>query len=91
MDIIKRENSTGKIYVRGTDLLGRPVMYMRPREENTSDHAGNILHLVYQMERARSVLQERHGGHGKMALVIDYGGYSLRNAPPMKTSRETLQ
>ena len=93
-DIIKLENSTGKMYLRGFDKSGHLLVYMKPKEENTNDHDGNIKHLVYTMERAVACMekyQETHGiGDGKLSLIIDYDGYSLRNAPPMKTSRETL-
>ncbi|CAM9199863.1 unnamed protein product [Choristocarpus tenellus] len=89
-DVIARENSTGKIYLRGYDKAGRPIMIMRPRCENTKNHDGNIKHLVYQMERARTILQDEGGGKGKMCLAIDFGGYSMFNATPMKTSKETL-
>jgi hypothetical protein len=93
-DIIALENSTGKMYARGFDRQGHLMVYMKPKEENTNDHDGNIKHLVFTMERAVACIekyQETHGGgDGKLSLIIDYDGYSLRNAPPMKTSRETL-
>ena len=33
--IIRRENATGKLYVRGHDGEGRAILYMRPGKENT--------------------------------------------------------
>lgn len=54
-------------------------------------HRRNFLFIVFQMERARSILQKRSGGSGKMCLVIDYTGYSLKNATPMKTSMLSLR
>jgi len=61
---------------------------MKPKHENTNDHDGNIKHLIYTMERAVACAEKT--GQGKLTLIIDYEGYSLSNAPPMKTSRETL-
>lgn len=90
MDAIKKENSTGKMYTSGFDIQGRPILVMRPRNENTTDFDGNIKHLVYQLERARAILQRTSGGLGKLCMVIDYVGFTLRNAPPMKTSMATL-
>lgn len=49
MDIIRKENSTGKMYASGFDKQGRPILVMRPRNENTLDMDGNIKHLVYQV------------------------------------------
>lgn len=49
MDVIAKENSTGKVYVSGFDRQGRPILVMRPRKENTHDHDGNIKHTVYQV------------------------------------------
>jgi hypothetical protein len=85
--VIAAENATGKVYCRGHDLLGRPILYLKPRFENTKDHDGNLAHLVYQLERAIACMPE---GVEKIALVIDYAGFSLLNAPPLKTSIATL-
>ncbi len=87
-DVIAKENATGKSYVRGYDKHGHPIVYMKPKYENTKDHDGNIKHLVYTMERAVACAEKT--GQGKLTLIIDFDGYSLSNAPPMKTSRETL-
>jgi len=87
--IIQKENETGKMYVRGFDKIGHAIIYMRPKFENTNDHDGNLKHLVYTMERAVTSMRE-FGGQEKIILLIDYDGYSLFNAPPMKTSMECL-
>jgi hypothetical protein len=87
-EVIALENSTGKTYVRGYDNHGHVIVYMKPSFENTNEHDGNIKHLIYTMERAVACMKPE--SNGKMCLVIDYNGYSLRNAPPMKTSREVL-
>jgi hypothetical protein len=122
MNVIKKENSTGKIYLRNYDNAGHVIMYMRPKFENTNDHDGNLKHLVYNLERAISCMKKRYndeimiekekgddhdmtttdsGGikdgvispiklQEKITLLVDYDGYSLFNAPPIKTSRATL-
>ena len=83
-DVIANENSTGKMYVRGYDKEGHPLLYMKPRFENTNDHDGNIKHLVYQMERTIACMKN---GQTKLSLLIDYEGFSIFTAPPMKTSQ----
>eukprot|EP00904_Undaria_pinnatifida_P011952 jgi/Undpi1/7888/HiC_scaffold_24.g10360.m1 len=90
VDVIAKENSTGKVYVSGFDRQGRPIVVMRPRKENTHDHDGNIKHIVYQMERARAILQRTSGGFDKVCIMIDYVGFSVRNASSMKTNMKTL-
>ena len=49
MDVIRKENSTGKMYTSGYDKHGRPILVMRSRNENTHDYDGNMYHLVYQV------------------------------------------
>lgn len=87
---IMEENKTGKGYVRGFSRAGNVLLYLRPKHENTFEHDGNLKHLVYNMERAVSCLEADGRGVEKLILLIDYDGYSLLNAPPMKTSTETL-
>lgn len=36
------ETATGKVYVHGNDRFGRPVMYQRPRRENTKDYIQQV-------------------------------------------------
>jgi len=96
VEVLAKENSTGKMYARGFSLCGRPLLYMKPRHENTHDYDGNLKHLVYNMERASSIMnssdsEAKSGNEGKkIILLIDYKGYSLLNAPSMKTSMDTL-
>ena len=88
--IISKENETGKIYVRGYDKDGRALMYMRPGRENTvGQEQNNMRHLVFQLEKA--IACSRKHDMGKICLVIDYDGFTLRNAPPFSASRRTLE
>lgn len=90
-EVISSEAASGKMFVSPfLDGEGRPIMVMRPRNENSKGgHEGNIKHLVYQLERAVAVTRATES-HDKWTLIIDFGGYSVANAPPLQTTRATL-
>lgn len=83
-----RELETGKSYVADfTDKTGRTILCLTPELENTFDHEGNLKALVYNLERAR---KEAKVVELPITLVIDFKNYSIRNAPPLKTTRATI-
>ncbi|KAG7358391.1 CRAL-TRIO domain containing protein [Nitzschia inconspicua] len=86
--ILTHETETGKIYARGYDKDGRACMYMRPGNENTMNEDNNMRHLAYQIEKA--IACSNKNGHGKICLIIDYEGFTLSKAPPMSTTKKTL-
>jgi len=90
MDVVRKENETGKTYVRGFDKEGHVIIYMKPRCENTNNHDGNLKHLVYNLEKAIQCMEAKGGNVEKLSLIVDYHGFSLLNAPPLKTSLAVL-
>lgn len=90
-DTLRSESATGKLRVsESVDRDGRPVLVMSPRLENSTQHDANILNLVYHLERATGGRPIADMPNGKLVTIIDFKGWTLRNAPPMKTSRATL-
>ena len=98
---VAAEAATGKMSRLGCrDRKGRPVLLMRPRFENTRQPAGQIQFLTWNMEAACRSMSKGQGGpplgagadlaSEQMVIVVDFLDYSLRNAPPTKTSMETL-
>ncbi len=55
--------------------------------QNTSGHDGQIRHLVYCLENAIISLPECQE---QMVWIVDFRGYTMMNAPPFRTSLETL-
>ena len=89
--IIRLENETGKLYVRGHDKGCRSLLYMRPSAENTNVELDNLRHLVYNLEKAIACTTKREGNEdGMICLIIDYEGFQMRHAPSMSTARKTL-
>lgn len=88
--VIQKENETSKLYVRGYDKEGRALLYMRPAKENTHETSpiNNMRHLVWNLEKA--IACSAKNGQSKVCIVIDYDQFQLRHAPPMSTSRYTL-
>jgi len=84
-DMVEKEAKTGKTFVSlFHDKNSRPVVVMRPRNQNTKDEAEQLQYLIYCLEHAsRAADRERVG---KMTWLIDFEGYSMRNAPPVRTS-----
>lgn len=98
-DDVAAEGATGKQYVPGKDNSGKSLLVMRPGRENTKEHAGNIRFLIYTLEHALWCedpenqpplgAQVKHDAE-KLVILINFTGWSLSTAPPMRTSRETL-
>lgn len=81
------EGETGKMYRASfQDREGRTIVVMRPAKQNTSSHEGQIRFLVYSLENAILNLRE---GQEKMIWLIDFTGWTMANAVPIKTARET--
>jgi len=81
------EAETGKMYRASfQDREGRTVLVMAPAKQNTSSHEGQIRFLVYTLENAVLNLPE---GQEKMVWLIDFTGWTMANAVPIKTARET--
>lgn len=85
-DDVASEAETGKIYRSNyKDKLGRPVLVMRPRCQNTKSVKGQIKYLVYCMENAVVNLPE---DQEQMVWLIDFHGFNLSNIS-IKVTKET--
>ncbi|KAM3294398.1 hypothetical protein ACQJBY_037340 [Aegilops geniculata] len=81
------EAETGKMYrATFTDKEGRTVVIMRPAKQNTSSHEGQLRYLIYTLENAVLSLPQ---GLDKMVWLIDFTGWTLANATPIKTARDS--
>eukprot|EP00246_Nothoceros_aenigmaticus_P013272 TRINITY_DN449_c0_g1_i3.p1 TRINITY_DN449_c0_g1~~TRINITY_DN449_c0_g1_i3.p1 ORF type:complete len:210 (-),score=21.47 TRINITY_DN449_c0_g1_i3:29-658(-) len=83
---VAHESETGKVYrSRDHDKQGRAVLVMRPANQNTTSHDGQIKQLVYCLEHATLNLPE---GQEQMVWLIDFKGWTMKTNVPVKTVRE---
>lgn len=81
------EGETGKAYRAGfQDRDGRTVLIMTPAKQNTTSHDNQLRYLVYLIENAILNLPE---SQEQMVWMIDFTGWSLSNAVPIRTARES--
>lgn len=83
--LVKSEMNGKTFLSPHVDLDGRSILVMRNRLEQTHDYEGNVAHLIFHLERA-----VKKSKCEKWNLIIDFDGYSMKNAPPIKTSKTTL-
>lgn len=100
---IEEEFRTGKVYrLSLSDHKQRHVMILSPGKQNTKNHVQQMKQLVYTMESVIALKPEEKKEKMTVAPVVtppeeqlivllDFTGYTLRNAPPFKTSLETLK
>ncbi|KAJ2899657.1 hypothetical protein IWW38_000901 [Coemansia aciculifera] len=87
--MMKQEGATGKMYVNGYDRGGRPLVYMFPHRENTSDAKEHLRYIVFTMEQAIRAMPA--AGVTKLTIVIDASRFSpLAQGVPLSTAREFL-
>jgi hypothetical protein len=93
---------TGKNYLNGFDVHGHPVLYLKPRHENTSDPERQIAYLVFMLECAIKIMpqvscsddnQATTSGTARIqqiVLVMDFCGMTLKNQPSLSTSKRVV-
>lgn len=95
---VESECVTGKIRVLPQrDRHGRPIIVMDSSRENSKGHESQVRHLVWQLERAVRKMNPPIEGQKpapfveKYCVFIQMARHSIWNAPPLKTSMETLK
>ncbi|KAF9167574.1 hypothetical protein DFQ26_004089 [Actinomortierella ambigua] len=81
------ETTPGKIYVSGFDGESRPLVYMRPRLENTQASDTQIKHVVFHLETALALMPE---GVEALTIVIDFHGSSMRTSPGAAVAKQII-
>ncbi|RKP12006.1 CRAL-TRIO domain-containing protein, partial [Piptocephalis cylindrospora] len=84
---VRVEGETGKTFPSGFDRVGRPIIYMRPRLENTKASDRQLRYVVFILERALAMMSP---GVETVTLVIDYKGASMRQSPGLATCKSFL-
>ncbi|KAH8974035.1 hypothetical protein BDL97_01G080200 [Sphagnum fallax] len=84
---VATETETGKVYrANFHDKQGHPVVVMHPGRQNTNNREGQIRQLVYTMENA---VLNMPPGQEQMVWLVDFKGWTLSKAIPIKTVQET--
>lgn len=84
---IEGESNSGKHFLFPVpDKSGRPIVMMRPRVEDTKTYDSQIRFLIYDLEMASRIADRT--GVGKMTWVLDFTGYGLKNAVPLRVSMQ---
>jgi len=98
-DDVRKEGEEGKQYLAGRDRHGRAVLIARPGRDGSREQASHVRFLIYTLEHATwsDTAEEdlplgAHAEHTseKLVVLINFTGWTLATAPPMKTARETL-
>mmetsp|Transcript_59397 Transcript_59397/g.159050 ORF Transcript_59397/g.159050 Transcript_59397/m.159050 type:complete len:399 (-) Transcript_59397:59-1255(-) len=100
-DTVFRQNSSGKMYVRGFDRRGRPIVYMKARNELVEDSQSIIRHLVYNLERAARCIDRRADegnlfcpltdpDSGQLVALLDFADVSVSNLVPISVAGEVV-
>ncbi|KAL0491685.1 hypothetical protein AKO1_010158 [Acrasis kona] len=84
---LEEEASSGKVYQQGTDKLGRPVVYMTPARNTSTQYDKGVKLLIYTMEKAVASMPE---GQEQLIWFIDFKGYSSKHSIPINVAKETI-
>lgn len=85
---IALQAETGKVSVRGKDRFGRTVMVLHNEYENSQDHAANIKHMIWNLDKAVRDMNNAQPGPSRYVVVLQMSGFSYFNQPPMHVAKE---
>lgn len=78
---VKEEGASPKLYVGGKDKYGRPIIYMKPKYQNTKESIHQLQHLVIMLQLFGIILKglvvgiyarKGHRNDGKWSRKVDF-------------------
>ena len=82
------EASPAKIYIKGKDKVGRPIIYLHAARDATKDPAMGLYLLIYTLIAASYRMEN---GVQQMTWVCDFKGYSTKSAPPLSVCKQAIE
>lgn len=86
-DYISPENETGKQWILGYDIEGRPCHYLNPSRQNTKRSDRQLQHLVFMMERAIDLMGP---GQETLALLISFSETSSGQGASLAQGKQVM-
>lgn len=86
---VSEQFERGKIYRKGFDWFGNPVVYFRLKNETTTDPREMVSCMIYTLERAMQSIPLTVGAE-RVTFVLDFDGWSPSQVPPMEVSSEVI-
>jgi len=86
-DYISPENETGKQWILGYDIEGRPCHYLNPSRQNTKRSDRQLHHLVFMMERAIDLMGP---GQETLALLISFSETSSGQGASLAQGKQVM-
>lgn len=83
-DEVAPEAISGKHVLCGFDREARPILYLRPGNENTKTGPRQIRYMVWSLERGINLMPP---GQETLTIVVDFHGISLSTMPSLSTAR----
>jgi hypothetical protein len=74
---LRVQSDSGKVYCKGTDRDGHPLIFMHPVRENLWDHHGDLINLVATLERASAFARPASCG-ADFGSALDARAHALR-------------
>eukprot|EP00434_Breviolum_minutum_P028774 symbB.v1.2.025452.t1/scaffold2469.1/size78468/8 len=90
---IGRECALGRFYLRGFDLRGRPIVYLKFHHEDSGHYQETINYVIYVMERLVALLRRMEDSQQEKepndvvadadcaTVLVDFNGYSSSHRP----------
>ncbi|CAM9440249.1 unnamed protein product [Discosporangium mesarthrocarpum] len=85
---VEKEAAHGKLFARGYDREGRPVIYFNPGEERSFNAEQGLRLLIYTLERAVSMLPKHLT---QFAVIVNLAGFGPSTMPPVAMIKEALR
>ncbi|KAL9642499.1 hypothetical protein ABK040_011066 [Willaertia magna] len=84
----KPDTTTGKIFIRGTDKSGSPLIYMYPGLQQKLDNTHQLEITIYILQSAINRMSNKYTG--RLSWFVDFDGFAMKNSPSISVCKTII-